>query len=61
MADDLNAALARLDAALASGRITDAEHRSRFDTIDSYIKERSPLTKGSLYDAWAKWRTPAPS
>ena len=56
MADDLHAALTGLDAALASGQITDAEHRSRFDTIDSYIKERSPLTRGSLHDAWAQFR-----
>jgi hypothetical protein len=35
IADDLHAALTRLDAALASGRITEAEHRSRIDAIGS--------------------------
>jgi hypothetical protein len=52
-ADDLHAALTRLDAALAREQISSAEHRQRFDAIDSWIKQRSPLSKGSLYDAWA--------
>jgi hypothetical protein len=56
MADDLNAALTRLDTALAREQITTAEHRQRFDAIDSWIKQRSPLSKGSLYDAWALYR-----
>lgn len=59
MADDLHAALTRLDAALAREQISSAEHRQRFDAIDSWIKQRSPLTKGSkgsLYDAWAMRR-----
>ena len=56
MADDLHAALTRLDAALAREQINSAEHRQRFDAIDSWIKQRSPLTKGSLYDTWAMRR-----
>ena len=53
MADDLNLALTRLDAALASGKISGAEHRLRIDAIGSYIKERGvPFVRGNLYDAW---------
>jgi hypothetical protein len=58
MADDLNAALTRLDAALASGRISGADHRLRIDAIGSYIEERgAPFVRGNLYDAWTIHRS----
>jgi len=56
IADDLNAALTRLDAALASGRISGAEYRRRIDAIGSYIGRRVPFVRGNLYDAWTKFR-----
>ena len=53
IADDLHAARTRLDAALASARLSGAEHRLRIDAIDSYMKERAgPFIRGNLYDVW---------
>jgi hypothetical protein len=55
IADDLHAALTRLDAALARTQISSAEHRRRIDAIGSWLQQRgflSGLERGTLYDAW---------
>jgi hypothetical protein len=56
IADDLGAALTRLDAALARTQISNAEHRRRFDAIGSWLEQRGVLFgfdgRGTLFDAW---------
>ena len=56
VAEDLSAALTRLDAALERNQITRTEHRVRFDAIGSWLKHRGVLFgfdgRGNLYDAW---------